>query len=155
MIHGVITVCRNFPMLKEAMTASEAWTKNLCCDFFSLPFWIEFFIIFFCKNRLILNFFSILSMERIGRIYQLTAFTNRIQEYYQHKQKLQVFQEHCIFHISTPPCLVYTYTCDNDSVYVSDQTSGGKKTPNPSISNYNNKKLSCAQSKSLFYTKNL
>lgn len=24
-----ITVCRRFPMLKEAMTASEAWTKNL------------------------------------------------------------------------------------------------------------------------------
>ena len=45
-IHGAIIVCRNFPMLKEAMTASEALTKNLRCDFFSLPFWVEFFIIF-------------------------------------------------------------------------------------------------------------
>lgn len=33
-----IIVCRNFPMLKEAMTASEALTKNLRCDFFLYPF---------------------------------------------------------------------------------------------------------------------
>ena len=29
MIHGAIIACRNFPILKEAKTASGAWTKNL------------------------------------------------------------------------------------------------------------------------------
>lgn len=37
--------------------------------------------------------------------------------------------------------------------YVQNEDFDELKTPNPSISNYINKKLSCTQSESLFYTK--
>lgn len=41
---------QELPMLKEAMTASEAWTKNLCCDFFLYPFGQSFLLFFFVKT---------------------------------------------------------------------------------------------------------